>query len=72
MQNFGIIGRLLKIPHLSAQECHSAGVGGVSYFWGIGILICLLLRSLGKISEPYDNPFWDFSNDGLKKKKKRI
>ena len=35
----------------------------------IGILIFLLLRSPCKISEPYDNPFWYFSNGGERKRK---
>jgi hypothetical protein len=29
---------------------------------GVGILIFLLVRS--KFLEPYNNPFWDFSNSG--------
>ena len=33
-----------------------------------GILIFLLLRSPCKISEPYNNPFWDFIKGGEKKK----
>ena len=37
----------------------------------IGILIFLLLRSLCKISEPYDNPFWEKSDGGIRKKKER-
>ena len=39
MQNFGLLGRLLKIPPLSAQTCHSAGGrGGPEYFFLIGIV----------------------------------
>ena len=52
---------------LSALKCHSAGVGPRIIFL-IGILIFLLLRSPCKISQPYDNPFWDFSKGGAKKK----
>ena len=37
----------------------------------IGILIFLFIRSLGKISEPYDNPFREKSNIGERKKKFR-
>ena len=38
-------------------------VGGVPKFLLlIGIIIFLLVRSPCKILEPYDNPFWDFSN----------
>ena len=33
MQNFGILGQLLKIPPLSAQKCHSEwGSGGRQIF----------------------------------------
>jgi hypothetical protein len=35
-----------------------------------GILIFLLVRSSCKISESYDNSFWDFNNGGGCKKKK--
>ena len=31
----------------------------------------MLLRSPCKNLEPYDNPFWGFSNGGNKKKKKK-
>jgi hypothetical protein len=37
----------------------------------IGILIFLLLRSPCKNLEPYDNPFWGFSNSGKNKKMKK-
>jgi hypothetical protein len=37
---------------------------------GAGILLFLLVRSPFKISEPYDNPFWDFNNGARKEKKK--
>ena len=37
----------------------------------IGILIFLVVRGPYKISEPYDNPFCEFSNGGAKKKKKK-
>ena len=42
----------------------------VSIFFLIGIIIFLLLRRPRKISEPYTDPFWDFSNSGDNKKKK--
>ena len=44
---------------LSPQICHSAGGRGVPE------LFC-------KISEPYDNPFWDFSNSGKIKKERNF
>jgi hypothetical protein len=37
----------------------------------IGILIFLLLRSPCRISEPYDNPFWEKSDGGRRKKKEK-
>ena len=47
------------------------GVGGVpEFFFFIGILLFLLLRSPCKNLEPYDNPFWGFSNGGNKKNNK--
>ena len=36
---FGTLGQLFKVPPLSAQICHSAGVGGSPIYFGIGILI---------------------------------
>ena len=73
MSSFETLGHLLKLPPFSAQKCHSAGGrGGPRIMFLIGILIFLLLRSPRKISEPYDNPFWDFSNSGKKKKKIKI
>ena len=58
--SFGTLGQLLKIPPFSAQKSHSAGGGGgPQIFWGVGILIFLLLRSPCKIAKPYDNPFWE-------------
>jgi hypothetical protein len=36
-----------------------------------GILLFVLLRSPGKSFEPYDKPFWDFSNGGNKKTTRR-
>ena len=69
MQNFRILGRLLEIPHLSAQKCHSAGVWGVTkYVLDLNPNI-LLLRSPCKILEPYDNPFLDLSY-GLREERK--
>ena len=47
------------------------GVGGVPEFFFIGILLFLLLRSSCKNLEPYDNPFWGFSNGGNNKKRKK-
>ena len=48
------------------------GVGWVSEFvLLIGILIFLLLRSPRKILEPYDNPFWDFSNGGTRQEEEQ-
>jgi hypothetical protein len=43
------------------------GVGWVPNIFLGEILIFLLFRSPCKNSEPYNNPFWDFSN-GIKKK----
>ena len=63
MQNFGILGQLLKIPPLSAQKCHSAGGRGVPKF--------LFVRSPCIISERYDNPIWDFRY-GTKEKESGI
>jgi hypothetical protein len=31
----------------------------------------MLLRSPCKISEPYNNPFWDFDNGGEKTERKK-
>ena len=57
-----------KIILFSGQKLHSVGErGGLQIFLFNGILIFLLLRSPCKISESYDNPFWDFSNGGEKK-----
>jgi hypothetical protein len=42
------------------QKSHSAGGRwGPQIFWGVGILIFLLLRSPCKIAKPNDNPFWE-------------
>ena len=43
------------------------GGGGPQIFF-MGILIFLLFRSPRKILEPYNSPFWDFSNGDDKKK----
>ena len=59
--NFG------KYPPLSAKIQH--GVGGSRFFF-IGILIFRLIRSPCKISEQYDNLFWQKSK-GLRRKKKK-
>ena len=70
IRSFRILGQLLKLPPLSAQKCHSAGIGGGPQFLlFIGILIFLLLRNPCKISEPYDNPFWGFEQRRREKKK---
>ena len=45
------------------------GEGGSPIFFLIGILLFVIVRSLYKISEPYDNPFWDFSNGSNNKKR---
>jgi hypothetical protein len=73
MQSFIILRQLLAItPPLSAQLVHSAGGrGGPQILFLIGILIFLLLRSLCQISKPYDNPFWEKSNNGRKKEEER-
>ena len=62
------LGQLLKWPPpspLCAQLWHSVGVGGVTEFVCLfEILIFWWVTSPWKISEVYDNPFWDFSNNG--------
>ena len=45
------------------------GEGGSPIFFLIGILLFVIVRSLSKMLEPYNNPFWDFSN-GRKSEKK--
>jgi hypothetical protein len=48
---------------------HPKVLGSPDYFL-IKIILFLLLRSPCTISEPYDNPFWVFSNGGKSKSKK--
>jgi hypothetical protein len=47
------------------------GVGGAPEIFFIRILLFLLLRSPCKNLEPYDNPFWGFSNGGNKKTRRK-
>ena len=61
MQNFGILGQLLKLPPLSAQKCHSVGGRGVPNFFLIGIIIFLSVKGPNKMSEPYVSLLWDLS-----------
>ena len=42
--------------------------GGLPDDFLIGILIFLVVKSPYKISEPYNNPFCDFSNGGANNK----
>jgi hypothetical protein len=62
--SFGTLGQLLKIAPSATQNLPSAN-------FLIGILIFLLVKSPCKISYPYDNPFWEKSKRGGKKKKER-
>ena len=60
MQNFGILGQLLKIPLLSAQKCHSAGGRGGPRFvvvdWNPNIFVTYA---------NFRNPLTNFENTPL-------
>jgi hypothetical protein len=61
-----------KISPFSGQNrIILGGKGGPQNNFFIGILLFLLLRSPCKNLEPYDNPFWGFSNGGNKKKENK-
>jgi hypothetical protein len=40
------LGQLFKIPPLSAQKCHSAGVGGRQIFVVVFRNPCIVLRTI--------------------------
>jgi hypothetical protein len=49
-----------KYPPFPPKNRIVRGVAGIpEFFFWVGILIFLLLRSPCKISKPYDNPFWE-------------
>jgi hypothetical protein len=58
-------------PFFGKNRVILGGRGGPRNIFFIGILLSLLLRSPCKNLEPYDNPFWGFSNGGNKKKNKK-
>ena len=43
----------------------------MSYFFDWNPYIFVSLRSQSKISEPYEDPFWDFSNGGKREEERR-
>ena len=63
-------GGLVELNEQFIQNAISAKITDIAttYLNLIQPRVVLLVRSPCKISEPYDNPFWDFSNGGKSKK----